>query len=624
MRKYVIVAAIILAVCFVSLISLYLHFQPPILVATSADLAKNIPPLILDNFEPGSKHTRNSGTWAKRDGRLFADRVSFNDKNTVLRLTFDVKEDGGKFKEAGWWCSLAGMDMRDYSALRFRVAMSNNSVLFEIGFKNLEWVEQKRWSESFTSRKVPAGQWQEVIIPLKEFHKMDDWIGMDNLSITFRSKMGNIPKGVVYLDDISLIPGPKIPRKPPEPLAEAYPLPEDASRLGDNQLLDLVQRAAFEYFVHESNTANGLVKDFCRVKTKDKMPMTSTAATGFGLASLCVGASRGWISDDVAKTRILATMKFFRNDAESEHGFFYHFLDGETGRRWDESELSSVDTALLLAGMLTAAHYYPGTQIETLAQEIYKNVDWQWMMAGGRTLCMGWKPEEGFLNVRWADYCELMIIYLLALGSPTHPIPADAWYQWGRMLNQFENEKFIACPPLFTHQYSHTFVDFRGMRDEEANYFTNSILATQANRKWCVANAKKFQTYREGFWGLTACDGPSGYMAYGAPYGVDDGTVAPTAAISSIVFTPQESLSAIRLMLEKLGPKVWGRYGFIDAFNLEQKWFSNKYLGIDLGPMVLMIENHRTGLIWKTFMKEPAIQKAMDAAKFKKDQTSSK
>jgi hypothetical protein len=396
----------------------------------------------------------------------------------------------------------------------------------------------------------------------------------------------------------------------------AYPLPANIAALSDEKLLDIVERSAFDFFLNESNIENGLVKDFCKVWQKDHTPVASSAAVGFALTSYCVGASRGWITDDAAKARILNTLKFYRDKAEQEHGFFYHFLDMDTGERWEESEVSSVDTALLLAGMLMAANYYPDTEIATMAREIYARVDWEWMLDGGRTLSMGWTPEAGFLSARWADYCELMIIYLLAIGSPSHPIPESSWYQWSRLLNQYKDETFIACPPLFTHQYAHIWVDFRGIADEEANYFENSQAATRANQKWCWDRRDKFKTYAEGFWGLTACDGPTGYMAYGAPYGVDDGTVSPTAAIGSIVFTPKASIAQIRLLLEKLPKKVWGRYGFIDAFNLEEEWYSKRYLGIDQGPILLMIENYRTGLVWKTFMQEESIQQALKAVGF--------
>ncbi len=623
MKKFLIPSLLIAFFVFGAIcIAVFLRCLPPKKIPLLSALKRQ--PLVVENFEPNEEFTRNSGTWIKRDGKINAERIASGKLGYVLRLRYDVKQDGAKFKEAGWWLSLSGMDLRGFSALRFRVALSDKSILFLIGLKNGEWVEQRIWSESFTRRSTPASKWQVITIPLKAFNKIDNWAAMDNLSITFRSLVGNVPRAEILIDDIALVPSGKIAPKGPVPLLPAYPLPATPSSLTDDALLDTVERATFGYFLNEANPSNGLVKDFCRVWSKDHLPVASSAAVGFGLSSLCVGASRGWIPDALAKERILATLKFFRDDAEQEHGFFYHFMDMDSGARWEESEVSSMDTTLLLAGMLTAAHYYPGTEIEKIAKEIYERVDWAWMLNGGRTLSMGWTPEGGFLNIRWADYCELMIIYVLAIGSPTHPIPADCWYQWGRMRCQYDKDTFIGCPPLFTHQYSQIWVDFRGMRDEEADYFDNSIHATIANQKWCIAHKAKFRTYREGFWGLTACDGPTGYMAYGAPYGTDDGTVSPTAAIGSIVFTPAESLGMIRLMLLKLPDKVWGRYGFIDAFNLQQDWFSNKYLGIDEGPILLMIENYRTGLIWKTFMKEPAIARAVKAAKFVENQTSNK
>ncbi len=577
----------------------------------------NIPHLI-EGFEPDQQPTRNSGTWARRGGVITVDRMRFEQTGTVQRIFYDVRRAGGKLKEAGWWCGLAGMDLRGYSAFRFKISFSNSQTQFLVGFKNVEWLEQKLPSADFIHEPIVPGKWIDVVVPLDTYKRIDNWTSMDNFSLTFRSDIGKAQKAEVFFDGFELIPGPKYKlAPPPAPVAKSYPLPKNAADLPPDQLLDIVQHAAFDYFPNNTHPTNGLVKDLCRKSNSDHYPIASTAAVGYGMSSLCVGVSRGWISDAKAKDLILKGLKFYRNQAEQEHGFFYHFLDLETGERWEYSEVSSVDTAILLAGMLTAANYYPGTEIEKLAREIYRRVDWNWMLGKEKTLCMGWTPEDGFLTARWSDYCELMVLYLLAIGSDTHPIPSKCWYQWSRLRTEFDGENFIACPPLFTHQVSHIWVDFRGMQDEEADYFENSIRATRANKKWCQSRTKRFKTYKEGFWGLSASDGPTGYMAYGAPYGVDDGTVTPTAAISSIVFTPEDSVAMIRLMLKKLTPKIWGPYGFVDAFNLELSWFSNKYIGIDQGPIVLMIENYRTGLVWKTFMKEPAIQKALKAVKFK-------
>jgi hypothetical protein len=401
--------------------------------------------------------------------------------------------------------------------------------------------------------------------------------------------------------------------------------------LDDEAFLDLVQRTAFDYFWYETNPANGLIKD----RSSDPS-LSSIAAVGFGLSVLAVGIDRGWISREAGRARVLGTLEFLWNsphgpeaDATGYQGFYYHFLDMQTGRRDEDSELSTIDTALLLAGVLHVQQYFDQhnpteAKIRALATDLYSRVDWPWVQVRSARICHGWTPEAGFLPYDWGGYNEAMILYLLALGSPTFPISPDAWtartssYAW----QTHYGHAFVVFPPLFGHQYSHVWVDFRGiqdayMRDKGLDYFENSRRATLANRAYAIANPLGWADYGENVWGLTASDIPSSYRARGAPPAEnDDGTITPTAAGGSFAFTPHESLAALRHIYAAYRTQIWGPYGFKDAFNPSKKWFAADYLGIDQGPIVLMIENYRTGRIWHVFMRHPAIQHSLSRAGF--------
>ncbi|MDD5218902.1 MAG: glucoamylase family protein, partial [Candidatus Omnitrophica bacterium] len=394
-----------------------------------------------------------------------------------------------------------------------------------------------------------------------------------------------------------------------------------AVTLTDEELLDEIQRRCFDYFVKESDPRTGLVRDRADNFRKGAIQApASIAAVGFALSAYPVGVERGWIDYATAFERTRRTLRFFLEQAPEEHGFFYHFLKMDSGERANRSELSSIDTALFLAGALFAAEYFDHSEIRDLAMKIYERVDFPWMLHGGETLVMGWYPESGFDRMRWDHYNEAMILYLLAIGSPTHPIPAESWKKIARPVGSYHGYRLIQMPPLFTHQYSHIWIDFRDKNDGFADYFKNSVNATLANRAFCIDEAKNFATYGPDSWGLTASDGPFGYRAYGAPPGwaIHDGTVAPTASGGSIVFAPQECIACLRHFYEDLGDKLWGLYGFSDAFNLDRGWFAQEVIGIDQGAMLLMIENYRSGLIWKKMKKNPYLRKAMRKVGFKK------
>ncbi len=388
----------------------------------------------------------------------------------------------------------------------------------------------------------------------------------------------------------------------------------------ERQLLEMVEKAAFDFFWNECNPENGLIKDrgHYRYRTPIDYAPSSVAGAGYALSAYCIGAERGWITRAQAYDRALTTLRFFSR-MQHVNGFFYHFVEMRTGVRTWKSELSPIDSVLFIAGALHAGEYFKGTEVERLAKALYERMDWPWMMNGGRTLALGWNPEDGFQEWRWDHYAESAIMYFLAIGSPTHPIPAQAWHEISRPIGSYAGYVCIASPPLFTHQYSQMWVDLRGMHDDYADYYENSRQATLANRQFCIDEMVNFPTYGPNVWGLTACQAPDGYHAYGAKPGrsLHDGTIAPTGAIGSIVFTPRESIDFIKHCYQKY-PQLWGHYGFTDAFNFGRNWQAMEVLAIDQGTILLMIENFLTGSVWRDFMRNESIRRGLELCGFRR------
>ena len=386
----------------------------------------------------------------------------------------------------------------------------------------------------------------------------------------------------------------------------------------DAELLDELERRSFQFFWTETDPATGQVKDRALAAGGDTRKMSSVAATGFGLTALCIADTRGYAPHDVLAARVKTTLEFLVQ-MPHEHGFYYHFIDMTTGQRWETCELSSIDTALLLCGVLTARAHFRDPQIHELATKIYERVEWPWMQNGERTFSMGWSPEKGFLDARWSHYCELMMIYLLAIGSPTHPVPAETWDAWTRPKVTFEGLTYISGPdPLFTHQYSQAWFDFRGKRDAYADYFENSVIATRAHKRFCLSLAAKYRDYSEDLWGVSASDFQGGYTAWGGPpaMGPLDGSIVPCAAGGSIAFAFDDCVRVLRTIRARY-PRAWTRYSFVDAFNPLTDWYDPDVLGIDLGITMVMTENARTGLVWQTFMKNVEMQAAMTKVGFR-------
>lgn len=431
-------------------------------------------------------------------------------------------------------------------------------------------------------------------------------------------------------------------------------------------LFDDIERRTFDFFWIPTDATRGLVPD-----RHPSPSFSSVAAIGFGLTAYAIGVERGYITRAEARERTRATLRFLHDAPQGPEptgnagyqGFFYHFLDSSTGMRYATNELSTVDTALLMAGVLFAATYYDGAdsgeaEIRQLADDLYRRVDWRWATVRGSAISHGWTPEQGFLAFDWQGYNEAMIVYILALGSPTHAVDAAAWDAWtstyDRSWGSVEGQQHLSFGPLFGHQYSAVWIDFRGIRDgymaaRGLDYFENSRRAAYSQRAYATANRLGWKGYGEDVWGLTACDGPADVeLAYRgetrrfhtyAGRGVnldssinfDDGTIAPTAAVASLPFAPEIVIPATLEMHRLYGVQIYGQYGFLDAFNPSFDydvplhhgrrvpgfgWVDTDYLGIDQGPIIAMIENYRSEFVWKVMRRNAYVRRGLERAGF--------
>ncbi len=401
----------------------------------------------------------------------------------------------------------------------------------------------------------------------------------------------------------------------------------------NDQFLDYVQQTCFDYFWYTANPANGLIPD-----RSANGSACSIAAVGFGLSAIAIAIDHGWISRTQGVARVQTTLNTFLQGPQGSNttgvigynGWFYHFLDMNTALRSGNSELSSIDTALLLGGVLHTKQYFNGTNadetaIRTMADAIFNRVNWTWMAQGTAAVAMGWLPTSGFSGYgNWVGYNEGMILYLLGLGTATNPLPATAWNVWtsGYTWQTNYGQAYVPFPPLFGHQYSHCWIDFRHVADgymnnHKSTYFLNSRRAALAQVAYSSANPMNFVGYSSNVWGLTASDGPSGYSVHGLPpAGFDDGTIAPTAAGGATPFTPEYSIPTLLYFYSHYRPRIWTANSFRDAFNLGQGWYDTDELGIDQGPIIIMIENYRTQRPWQLFMQNAEIQRGLQQAGF--------
>ena len=387
----------------------------------------------------------------------------------------------------------------------------------------------------------------------------------------------------------------------------------------EDVFLDEVEQACFLYFWEQANAKTGQIEDRGSADGGTPRNASSVAATGFGLTALCVAARRGWEEDAAVRDRVRTTLSFALKNIQHQHGFLYHFINGETGQRILNSEVSPIDTCLFLCGALTCRAYFDDKEIKDLATEFYERIDWTWILHGGQTFSMGWIPEQGFLKSRWDTYSELMMMYLLGFASRTHALAPTVWNEWQRPRFEFDQVPYIgAHAPLFAHQFSHAWFNFRGLHDKFADYFANSIVATKIHKMWCLELAGRFPDYSEDLWGISASDSEHGYAVWGGPpaMGRIDGSIVPCATGGSLVFMPKECIRVLQNIREKFGKRTWKKYGFVDAFNPLTGWASSDVVGIDAGITLLMAENARTGFVWEQFGKNPEVAKALELAGF--------
>lgn len=550
------------------------------------------------------------------------------DSGYALKLTYDVRQPNSL---ASYYEHLHNgdtyYDLSFLDRFHFWVKGEGNTV----GSGTRFWVRfaDKEWHFAYKEVTGVGSDWTEKavdLVQLRSEYPNLDWTHMGELTIIFENNRGGSSRvssplaGTLYFDDL------------------VY-WDIDDQDVTYEKFLDLLERRAFRYFWEYADADTGLILE--RASTRD---VGSIASVGFGLTALCAAKQRGWVTEQAATDRVRKTLNSFYDDPSdpndlvvpSEHGVFYHFVNIHTGQpTWlDSDAVSTIDTALLMAGVLTVRECFSDPQIRTLATLIYEAADWHWFLNAQGLLYMCWNPPRGYECPHqapgtepwvWSGYNEAMVLYLLALGSRTHPIPASSWdawaatYQWGIY---YGYPVLIHPPgPLFAHQYPQAWFDLRNKRDAYVSYFCNSRNATRANRAY--SRDKWYPT--DDLWGFTASDGPAsgtcqgkGYAAYGYPPApeINDGTVAPTAVGGSIVFTPIESMTTLRTMYVSYHDRLWGLFGLKDSLNARCNpvWIDNDYIGIDVGIMVAMIENYRSKLIWNTFMRNPEVPRAMNKA----------
>jgi hypothetical protein len=419
--------------------------------------------------------------------------------------------------------------------------------------------------------------------------------------------------------------------------------------LTDEDLARL-ERDTFKYFAGEVNLENGLVRDSTR-----RGSFASITAVGFALTAYTIAVERKYMTRAEAVKRTLTTLRFFheaphgkQRDATGYKGFYYHFLDMDTGRRASNCELSTIDTTYLLAGALTASCYFNADtkaerELRALAEALYQRADWHWAQNGALTVSHGWRPERGFIRYRWTGYSEALILYVLGIASPTFPLPEQSYSSWTRTYKwkKLYGQEFVYAGPLFIHHLSHMWIDFRGIQDDymrrkSIDYFENSRRAIYAQQQYAMRNPKKFVGYGRYNWGITASDGPGpaeqhingrrvrffDYKARSIPYGPDDGTLAPWAVATSLPFAPEIVLPSLRRLNDDY-PEITSEYGFKCSYNPtfsaggRKGWISKGYYGLDQGPIIMMIENYRTGFIWRLLQRCPFIVSGLRRASFR-------
>lgn len=580
---------------------------------------------IIDDFEAGkwiNLLQGNAGAWQKNPNNSGEYcRASFTNENidnkptTALHLLYSASF----YDFNGYTTQLNGFDIRPYEGITLwaRGAREFEPIPFKVELRsNFRTISYYYFGLT--------GRWQKLKIPFSKFTnfgKISEWDRVNEMVFVFEGRTTKPTGGSLYLDDVGFYSSDENYEKQTALIEKENAVKQReldrAANLPDDLLLDYIERQTFEYFWQQASPATYLINDRATLTSS-----ASTGATGFGLTALCIGVERKWISKSEGERRAIKTLESIRDKVAGKNGFYYHFVRPHDGKRDGLSELSSVDTALMLGGVLTVREYFSNNIIRKLADDIYLNVNWPWMMGADTstaTLLMGWDPESGFEKyIRWDMFAEGTMMYLLGMGSPAYPLPEKSWDSFARPVKDYYGHDYIYHDgeSMFVYAYSHAWVDFRGKHDKYADLWKNSETAMRANRKFCENNADRFKTYRDGYWGISASDGPDGYKGYGAVHGMHDGTIPPYSLCMAVPFAPDIAIPAIRKLLREHGVMIWGKYGFVSSFNLERGWFSNEHVGIDEGIILLMLENYRSGFVWKYFMRNPYIRSGMKKAGF--------
>ena len=405
------------------------------------------------------------------------------------------------------------------------------------------------------------------------------------------------------------------------PVAQARP---QNPPLTNDALMTQAQTRAFAFFWQKSSPTTGLTNDRAHnTGADDTYTVASVSSTGYMLANLPLMVEAKYATRQDAYNRALLTLHFLQNNMAHPHGWFYHFVDKTSGQRVWNSEVSSIDTALLIAGALVCGQFFANTDVQTAANALYDQMDWMWMLTNGGTqpnkllLSHGWTPENGWIPYNWDTYNELMTLVLLGLGAKTNPLPAACWTAWTRNPITYKGIKTLSGGPIFFFEMAQGYYQFAGQVDSlNWDYTQVAVGGININRQFCIDNAAKRRTYGQNGWGLNASDGPNGYNAFGAPGGPEDGTVSPSGVLAALPLTPTNALSAAQAMYNGYGAQIWGRYGFSDAYNLDANWYDTDVIGIDLGMANLAIANYRSGFVWRLMQSHPATTRAFAKAGF--------
>lgn len=530
---------------------------------------------------------------------------SVDGRKNVMKLEYRVSEEGFN----GYYTKLQNFDARPYQNLVFWIKADRPMKRIKLEIKGKGGV-------GFYILRNITTEFKKVVIPFKDFRKISHFGGLKEFVIVFDGTLLGDSQGVVYIDDICFTAEKKFYE---EKVAEIAKEPREnfdfVANMSDDELLEFISKRTFDYFIKEAGAETGFVKDRSTIDSP-----SSIAATGFGLAAICIGVERKWISYEEGFARVMKILSSIRKK-EGVNGFYYHFVDKDTGERSWNSELSSIDTALLLGGVVVAREYFNDKELKRLADEIISGVNWRWMMnERTKQVYMGWDPDTGFKNFPlWDTYAEMLMMYIFGLGAPKqYALPVESWHSFKRPIKKYKNFSYICSPgeSMFVYQYSHAFIDFRDIKDDYTNYWENSLKAIVQGYEFCKNNASNSKTYKE-FWGISASDGPLGYRNYGATPFAQDGTIAPYAVCGAVPFLGEIAIKTLREMILKLQDKVFREYGFVSAINLDKNYFADEHIGIDLGISLLMIENYRSGFVWKYFMKNQVVQNGLKRAGFK-------